>query len=75
MLYIDGAPNIDRKSDVARLEINFLHYQHDRLVKTHREQRQNATTAAAEQAATVLVHPRSPRSKETVKELSKSAWK
>lgn len=40
--------------------INFLHYQHDRLVKTHIQQREEAITVGAEQAATVLVRPRSP---------------
>lgn len=40
--------------------VNFLHHQHDRLVKLHNEQRQKATMSAAEQAATVLVRPRSP---------------
>jgi len=44
----------------ATYMVNFLHHQHDRLVKLHKKQRQNATTAAAEQAAIALVRPRSP---------------
>lgn len=44
----------------ATYVVNFLHHQHDRLVKLHNEQRKKATMSAAEQAATVLVRPRSP---------------
>lgn len=44
----------------ATYVVNCLHHQHDRLVKLHNEQRKKATMSAAEQAATVLVRPRSP---------------
>ncbi|CAJ1399919.1 unnamed protein product [Effrenium voratum] len=49
--------------------INFLHHQHDRLAKEVVWRREQEKAAAAEQAATVLVRPRSPPPAPTPKAL------